>query len=114
MSMIGSRRLTAIGAGALLLFSVAAAPVVAKPPAWSHSDARVCGQPGPGQARCTAIARTFSKDGRRVHTEAPLALDEATAAAGVGHFDGTTIRTAYGITGEGDPSRVIAIVDAYD
>src|SRR3954464_14568505 len=114
MSMIGSRRLAAIAAGALLLFSVAAAPVVAKPPTWSHSDARVCSQPGPGQARCTAIARTFSKDGHPVHAQTPMALDEVTAADGVGYFDGITIRTAYGIIGQGDPSKVIAIVDAYD
>src|SRR3954454_6121885 len=114
MSMIGSRRLAAIGAGALLLFSAAAAPVVAKPPAWSHSDARVCGKPGPGQARCTAIARTFSKDGRPVHAQTPAALDEATAAAASTYYTGITIRTAYGISGQGDPSKVIAIVDAFD
>src|SRR4051812_7689705 len=114
MTMIGSRRLAAIGAGALLLFSVAAAPVVAKPPAWSHSDARVCGQPGPGQARCTAIARTFSKDGHALHAQSPSSLDEATAAAASTYYTGITIRTAYGISGQGDPSRVIAIVDAFD
>src|SRR3954466_2402682 len=99
MSMIGSRRLAAIAAGALLLFSVAAAPVVAKPPAWSHHDARVCGQPGPGQARCPGIARPCSKECGPVHARTPAALDEATAADGVGYFDGVTIRTAYGIIG---------------
>src|SRR6478736_4416462 len=52
-SMIRSSRLAAVIAGCLLLLSVVAAPVVAKPPSWSHHDAHVCGQPGEGQASCT-------------------------------------------------------------
>ena len=92
--MIRSRRLAAVFAGCLLLLSIVAAPVSAKPPSWSHHDARVCSQPGAGQASCTAVARTFYKDGHAYHTPTPSALDEATAAALSVSYDGTSIRTA--------------------
>src|SRR6478735_1131050 len=70
-SMIRSSRIAAVIAGCLLLLSVVAAPVAAKPPSWSHHDAHVCGQPGEGQASCTAIARTFYKDGHAYHAGSP-------------------------------------------
>ncbi|HEV8402947.1 MAG TPA: hypothetical protein VGQ31_07910 [Candidatus Limnocylindrales bacterium] len=116
MSKIRSgQRLAAFVAGALLLFSVVGAlPVAAKAPAWSHRDSQVCSQPGPDQARCTAIARSFFVDGHEVVSRTKAALDVTTAAAQATSFDGTELRTAYGLTAQGDPSLVVAIVDAYD
>ena len=116
MSMIAfGQRLAAIVAGALLLFSVAGAlPVAAKAPTWSHRDAHVCAQPGPNQARCDAIARTFYVDGQVSTTRTKSALKVTAAAAQSIYFNGTSLRTAYGLTAQGDPSLVVAIVDAYD
>jgi hypothetical protein len=110
------QRLAVIVAGALLLFSVVGAlPVAAKAPSWSHKDAHVCAQPGPDQARCTAIARAFYRDGTEAATptKASLAVTAAAAAQSI-YFNGTNLRTAYGLTATGDPSLVVAIVDAYD
>ena len=116
MSMIRSgQRLAAIVAGALLLFSVVGAlPVTAKDTSWSHKDSHVCAQPGPDQARCTAIARAFYRDGTEVPTRTKADLAVTAAAAQSIYFNGTSIRTAYGLTAQGDPSLVVAIVDAYD
>jgi hypothetical protein len=109
------QRLAAVAAASLFLLSVvAASPVAAKPPSWSHRDAHVCAQPGAGQARCNAIARAFYLDGHETATKTKSSLKVTAAAAQAIYFDGTSIRTAYGMTGQGDPSMVVAIVDAYD
>jgi subtilase family serine protease len=109
------QRLAAIVAAALLLSVVAAAPAGADQPSWSHHDQRVCSEPGANQAECTSIVRSFYRNGRPFHarTEAELAAAADTADQ-VSYFHGTDLRTAYGITGQGDPSKVVAIVDAYD
>ena len=116
MSMIRfGRRLAAVVAAALLILSVVGvAPVLARAPSWSHRDARVCGQPAAGQARCTAVARAFYQSGRMYQARTESDLARAAAAAQATWFHGPDIRTAYGITAQGDPSRVVAIVDAYD
>ena len=109
------QRLAAIVATALLLLSVVgAASAAASVPSWSHRDAHVCGQPGPGQAHCTSVARTFFLDGRAYQARTESALADAAAAALATYYDGTSIRKAYGMTAQGDPSLVVAIVDAYD
>jgi len=109
------QRLAAVVAGSLLLLSVVgAAPAAAKAPSWSHRDAHVCGQPGAGKAHCTSVARSFYVDGHPYQTRTKKALADAAAAARVDYVTGTSIRTAYGLTAEGDPSLVVAIVDAYD
>ena len=109
------QRLAAVVATSLLLLSVVgASPVAAKPPSWSHKDAHVCAKPGPDQASCDAIARSFYVDGQESATPTKSSLKVTAAAAQSIYFDGTSIRTAYGMTGVGDPSLVVAIVDAYD
>src|SRR4051812_4453157 len=109
------QRCAAVVAGALLLFTlIGAVPAAAKAPTWSHKDAHVCGQPGHARAHCTAIARTFYVDGQEAVTKTKSDLKRTAAAAAVSWFNGTRLRTAYGLTAQGDPSKVIAIVDAYD
>ena len=109
-----TRRLAAVVAAVLLLSVVGTPPAVATTPTWSHRDARVCGQAGPGQARCLSIVRTFYHDGHAVHARTESDLAAATPADQVTWFHGPDLRTAYGITGQGDPAWVVAIVDAYD
>ena len=116
MSMITfGQRLAAVVAASLLLLSVVGAPpAAARAPSWSHRDAHVCGQPGAGQARCTSVARAFYLDGREYQARTESELATAAAATQTTWFHGPDLRTAYGITAQGDPSKVVAIVDAYD
>ncbi len=113
------QRLAAVAAAlsllsAFLLSAVGAPPAAAGTQSWSHRDARVCGQAGAGQAQCTAIARAFYQGGVEFQARTRSDLAAAAAAAQATYYTGTSIRTAYGITAQGDPSKVIAIVDAYD
>jgi len=108
------RRLAAVVAAALLLSIFAAAPAAARAPSWSHRDARVCGAVGADQARCTSIARTFYENGSAFHARTKSDLRVVPTAAQTTWFHGPDLRTAYGITAQGDPSKVVAIVDAYD
>jgi hypothetical protein len=108
------RRLAAVVIASLLLVSVVGTPAAARAPSWSHQDAHVCGKPGAGQARCTSVARTFYFDGRAYEARTESALAAAAAAAQATYYSGTSIRTAYGLTAQGNPSRVVAIVDAND
>jgi hypothetical protein len=109
------QRPAAVAAAVFFVMSVVgASPAIAQAPAWSHRDAQVCARPGPARARCTAVARTFYRDGRVYRAPNRSALAAAAAADGVGYYNGTSIRTAYGLTAQGDASRVIAIVDAND
>ncbi len=109
------RRLAAVVAAALLILAVVGvAPALARAPSWSHRDARVCSQPAAGQARCTALARAFYQSGRLYQARTEGDLARAAAAAQATWFHGPDLRTAYGITAQGDPSEVVAIVDAYD
>ena len=116
MIRFGQRLAAAVAASFLLLSVVGAAPAAARAPSsgWSHRDARVCRQPAAGQARCLAIARSFYRDGRKLKARTTSRLAAVTAAAEASWYDGTSIRTAYGITAVGNPATVVAIVDAYD
>ena len=116
MSLITSgRRLAAAVATSLLLLSVVGAPAAsARSSSWSHRDAHVCAQPGAGQVRCTSVAREFYRNGRTYQSRSESALAAAAAAAQATYYNGTSIRTAYGMTAQGDPSLVVAIVDAND
>ncbi len=108
------RRLAAfIGVAAIVSLLVAPSAVGAAP-VWSHRDAHICGPGMAGQAGCTSIARTFYANGLEYHAATPAQLNAAARAAASVSYGAADIRTAYGITGQGDPSRVIAIVDAYD
>ncbi len=114
MTTLGRRLAALVAASLLLLSAVGATTAAARSPIWSHRDTEVCGRPGPGQARCTAIARAFYLDGRAYPVRTRSALAAAAAAAQSIYFNGTSLRTAYGITAQGDPSKVVAIVDAMD
>src|SRR3954452_13005781 len=106
------QRSAAVVAGALLLFTlIGALPAAAAAPTWSHKDAHVCGQPGQAHVRCQAIARAFYLDGQEVPTRSKSALKQTAAAAGVSYQTGKSLPTAYGLTAQGDPSKVVAIVD---
>ena len=82
-------------------------------PSWTHQDVHVC-NPAAGQAACTSIARVLYENGIPYQAATPAQLQAAARAAASISFTAVGIRTAYGITGQGDPSKVIAIVDAYD
>ena len=83
-------------------------------PSWTHQDVHVCNPAGTDQAACTSIARVLYENGIPYQAATPAQLQAAARAAASISFTAVGIRTAYGITGQGDPSRVIAIVDAYD
>src|SRR5262249_28611282 len=108
------QRLVAAVAAASLLLVVAGPPVAAKAPAWSHRDARVCAPAANGHARCMSMVRSFAHDGRAYRATTDRALGVAAAATKTTWFHGPDLRTAYGIAAQGDPSKVIAIIDAYD
>jgi len=116
MSMITfGRRLAAVVSASLLLLAVVGATGAdAKPPSWSHRDARVCGPASAGNATCMSIARTFYRDGKKVTASTAALLAPMAGVDGDWYFHGPDLRTAYGMTALGDPSRVVAIVDAYD
>ncbi len=115
MSMMRfGQRLAAVVAAFVLLTAIGAGPAIAKGPTWSHRDAAVCGAQAAGHARCASIARALYVDGDRFQAKSKSDIARAAAAAQTAYFHGPDLRTAYGITGQGDPSRVIAIVDAYD
>src|SRR4051812_20322055 len=114
MIRFGHRVAAVAGAALLLLSLVGAVPAAAKAPSWSHKDAHVCGRPGPDQARCMAIARAFYVDGQQASTRTKSALKTTAAAAQASYYDGASLRTAYSLTAQGNPSLVVAIVDAYD
>jgi subtilase family serine protease len=81
---------------------------------WSHRDADACAAPGPGQASCNSVGRTFLRNGAIFSATSLADLLAAARAAASPSFSGSTLRTAYGVTAQGSPSSVIAIVDAYD
>ena len=81
---------------------------------WGHRDARVCGQPGQSVASCNSVARILQRDGQNFLSKTLAELRDAARAAASVSYTAVGIRTAYGITAQGDPSRVIAIVDAFD
>ncbi len=99
---------------ALLGAPSAAAAGPGASPSWTHQDVHVCNAAGTDQAACTSIARVLYQNGLPYRAATPAQLQAAARAAASISFTAVGIRAAYGITGQGDPSRVIAIVDAYD
>lgn len=67
-------------------------------------NARVCADGAPGSANCLAIR----------HDVIDRSTGKPVQMSATSGFGSKAIRTAYGITGEGTPATVIAIVDAYD
>ena len=117
--MTAFARKQAVIVAAVLVMSLLAAPGAfgASPgaaPVWSHRDVPICGQPGADEAACMSITRLLYANGLEYHAATPAQLRAAARAAASISFGATDIRTAYGITGKGDASRVIAIIDVYD
>ena len=110
------QRLAAVVATSLLLLSVVAASPVAAQAAELESQGRARlrqAGAGPGALQCHRSVVLCRRAGIR-DPDQVVAQGHAAAAAQSIYFDGTSIRTAYGMTGVGDPSLVVAIVDAYD
>lgn len=108
------RRFSAVAAAALAVSLVGLPVVAAGAPAWSHRDARVCAHDAGDSVACQAVVRQLFAGGAAYHARTPGDLDRIAVPAASTSYTAVGIRTAYGITGTGDPSRVIAIVDAYD
>jgi subtilase family serine protease len=74
----------------------------------------VCGASGPGVARCHAHLVTDSGGNPiRLVVGNGRVLAKGAAAVSGGPYSPGQLRAAYGITGAGSPSTVVAIVDAY-
>ncbi len=108
------RRLVAVAAAALTVSMLAAPAAGAASPSWSHRDLRICGPGTADTAACLSVVRQFYENGQAYHAQTPGDLKSVAKAAASVSYTATNIRAAYGITTVGDPSRVIAIVDAYD
>jgi subtilase family serine protease len=111
------KQVAVMAVAAMLALLVAPSAAAAGPgtgPSWSHQDVHVCSPTGTDQAACTSIARVLYANGLVYQAATPAQLQAAARAASSVSFTAANIRTAYGITGQGDPSKVIAIVDAYD
>lgn len=107
-------RFAALMAAAMLIAMLGPSLTVAASPTWSHRDVRVCDASAAGQAACASVARVLYAGGAAYHAKSPADLGRAAKAAASVSYTAVGIRDAYGITAQGDPSRVIAIVDAYD
>ncbi len=108
------RRLAALLAVAMVFTLVAAPSVGATGPTWSHRDDHVCGPASAGSAACSSLARVLYQNGAEYRARSPRDLQTIARPAASVSYSAVGIRTAYGISGTGDPSRVIAIVDAND
>ncbi len=108
------RRLVAV-VTATMVFSLVAAPSLsAAGPTWSHRDVNVCGPASAGTAACDSVARVLYQNGSEFLAKSPQDLGRIAQPAASVSYNALGIRTAYGITGVGTPSQVVAIVDAYD
>jgi Bacterial Ig-like domain (group 2) len=107
-------RFAALMAAAMLIAMLGASSIAAASPTWSHRDARICGSSAADQAACASVARVLYADGAAYHAKSPADLGRVAKAAASVSYTAVGVRKAYGITAQGDPSRVIAIVDAYD
>ncbi len=107
-------RFAALMAAAMLIAMLGASSIAAASPTWSHRDARVCASSAADQAACASVARVVYADGAAYDAQSPADLGRVAKAAASVSYTAVGIRTAYGITAQGDPSRVVAIVDAYD
>jgi subtilase family serine protease len=108
------RRLVAVLAAAMVISLLAAPAAGASQPTWTHRDNHVCAKAGPGDAACASIAHVLYQNGAVYHARTARELDTVAKPAATVSYSAVGIRKAYGITASGDPSRVIAIVDAYD
>jgi hypothetical protein len=108
------RRLVAAVTAAMVISLVAAPSMSAAGPTWSHRDVNVCGPASAGTAACASVARVLYQNGSEFLAKTPGDLGRIAKPAASVSYTALGIRAAYGITGVGDPSRVIAIVDAYD
>ena len=108
------RRLVAVMSAGLLISLVAVPSLSAAAPTWSHRDVNVCGPASAGTAACDSVARVLYQNGSQFLATSPGDLGRIAKPAASVSYTAVGIRTAYGITGTGDPSHVIAIVDAYD
>jgi hypothetical protein len=107
-------RFAVVMTAAMVMSLVAAPSISASGTVWSHRDAKVCAPADPGSAACDSVARVLFVNGLEFHAASPADLRAAARPAASVSYSAVGIRTAYGITTSGDPSRVIAIVDAYD
>ncbi len=108
------RRVTAAAAALLLMSGLIASTATAAAPTWSHRDARVCPPGTADTAACDSVARMLFQDGLPYVARSPQDFGRIAKPAASVSYTAVGIRTAYGITGVGDPSKVIAIVDAFD
>ncbi len=108
------RRLTAVAAAVFFMSGLIASQATAAAPTWSHHDVDVCGPASAGTAACDSVARVLFQNGQQFVARSPQDLGRIAKPAASVSFAAAQLRTAYGITGAGDPSKVIAIVDAYD
>ena len=111
---LAAYRFVALTAAAMLIAMLGPSATAAGSPTWSHRDSRVCGPSPVDQAACASFARVLYANGAQYHATSPADLGRAARAAASVSYTAVGIRNAYGITAQGDPSRVIAIVDAYD
>ncbi|MHB8959960.1 MAG: Ig-like domain-containing protein [Candidatus Limnocylindrales bacterium] len=107
-------RFAALMAAAMLIAMLVPSSTAAASPTWSHRDMRICGASAADPAACASVARVLYANGAAYHAKSPADLGRAAKAAASVSYTAVGIRTAYGITAVGDPSRVIAIIDAYD
>ena len=93
---------------------------------WTVKDTDVCAPINGDDFSCLAKVRHFINNGAEVFSPTQADLGNVIkrfnsfggvnpqAAPGVNPISGAGLRTAYNITNLGDPTKVIAIVDAYD
>jgi hypothetical protein len=107
-------RIAAVLSAGLLVVLAAVPSTAASVPTWSHRDVNVCGPAGASSAACASVARLLYRDGTEFLAGTPGDLGRIAKPAASVSYTAVGIRTAYGITGVGSPSQVVAIVDAYD
>jgi subtilase family serine protease len=107
-------RLVATFIAAMVISLIAAPAASAARPTWTHRDARICSTAAPGSAACASVGRVLYQNGAAYRAKTPRDLETIAKPAASVSYSAVGIRKAYGITTSGDPSRVIAIVDAYD
>ena len=107
-------RFAPLMAAAMLIAMLGPSSTAAASPTWSHRDSRICGPSAADEAACASVARVLYANGAAYHAKSPADLSRVARAAASVSYTAVGIRSAYGIAAVGDPSRVIAIIDAYD
>jgi hypothetical protein len=80
----------------------------------SHQDVSVCNSAGPGEASCVAVRRDYYLKGVKLNFDSRGGQSSPNAVAprvSAPPFISADLRAAYGITGTGSPSKLIALVD---